>query len=96
MIIFVLICGAIAIIAVSALLAFITAKIWLAIIKSNEKADRKTIKGTKKDGFRFLFGLLMKDYDAEKRDAVISVIALFSLICAFVLYLWFSAGLSHI
>lgn len=96
MIIFVLICGAIAIIAVSALLAFITAKIWLAIIKSNEKADRKTIKNTKKDGYRFLFSLLMKDYDAEKRDAVISVIALFSLLCVGILYLWFSAGLSHL
>ena len=96
MIIFVLICGAIAIIAVSALLAFITAKIWLAIIKSNEKADKKTIQNTKKEGYRFLFGLLMKDYDTEKRDAIISVIALFSLLCAGILYLWFSAGLSHL
>ena len=96
MVIFVLVCGAIAIVAVSALLAFITAKIWLAIIKSNEKADRKTIQNTKKDGYRFLFGLLMKDYDTEKRDAVISIIALFSLLCACVLYFWFSAGLSHL
>ncbi len=96
MIIFVLICGAIAIIAVSALLAFITAKIWLAIIKSNEKADKKAIQNTKKDGYRFLFGLLMKDYDTEKRDAIICVIVLFALLCACILFFWFSAGLSHL
>ena len=96
MIIFVLICGAIAIIAVSALLAFITAKIWLAIIKSNEKADKKSHSKHPKEGYRFLFGLLMKDYDTEKRDAIISVIALFSLLCAGILYLWFSAGLSYL
>ena len=96
MVIFVLICGAIAIIAVSALLAFIATKIWLAIIKSNEKADKKAIQNTKKEGYRFLFGLLMKDYDTEKRDAIISVITLFSLLCAGILYLWFSAGLSYL
>ena len=96
MIIFVLICGAIAIIAVSALLAFITAKIWLAIIKSNEKADKKSLSKHPKEGYRFFFGLLMKDYDTEKRDAIISVIALFSLLCAGILYLWFSVGSSHL
>ena len=65
-------------------------------IKSNEKADKKSLSKHPKEGYRFLFGLLMKDYDTEKRDAIISVIALFSLLCAGILYLWFSAGLSHL
>ena len=92
----ILILGAIAIIALSGLLAFIFIKLWLTIIKSNEKSDKKAIREIKKKEHRIFAVLLSKDRETEKRDAVIGIIALFSLLCIAALYSWFSWGASLI
>ena len=92
----VLIFGAIIIVAVFALLAYIVIKIWLALIRSKEKDQRRTIDKTKKEGHKFLYNLLSTDYDAERYSAIASVIGLASVLCIGVLYIWFSVGISFL
>ncbi|MBQ3002494.1 MAG: hypothetical protein IJD82_02055 [Clostridia bacterium] len=92
----ILIFGAMIIVAVFALLAYIVIKIWLAIIKSNEKDQRKTIAKTKQEGYKFLYHFISTDYDAERIHAITSVIATFAVLCMGVLYLWFSVGISFL
>ena len=92
----VLIFGAIIIVAVFALLAYIVIKIWLALIRSKEKDQRRTIDKTKKEGYKFLYNLLSTDYDGERNYAIASVIGLASVLCIGVLYIWFSVGISFL
>ncbi|MBQ7347920.1 MAG: hypothetical protein IJW55_08180 [Clostridia bacterium] len=96
MIMMVLILGAIAIIAIFALLAYIVIKLWFAIIKSKEKDNRNIIRSIKKEGYRFLANLVSKDYDIERNEVISRVVILFSVLCIGVLFIWFSIGVSFL
>ncbi len=96
MVLLVLIFGAIGIVAFFSLVAFVILKFWLWIIDSNQRSNRKVVRSVKKEGHRFLFSLLEKDYSAEKRDAVIMVITLAALLCIVVLFAWFSVGVTYL
>ena len=56
--IFILIFGAIIIISILALLAFVIIKVGFKFIDSMERSDNKAIRSTKKDGYRFLYTML--------------------------------------
>ena len=92
----VLILGTIIIVAIFALLAYMVIKIWFAIIKSNEKDQRKIICKTKQEGYKFLYILFRTDYDIERYNVIARVIVIFSVLCIGVLYIWFSVGISFL
>ena len=92
----VLILGAIIIITIFALLAYIMIKIWFILIKSKEKDQRKTINKTKQEGYRFLYNLVSTDYDVERNSVLARVIVIFSILCIGVLCIWFSVGTSFL
>ena len=94
--VFVLVVGAIAIVFFVGLIAFLIIKLWLKLISSLEKSQERDEKSIKKEGYRFLFTLLEKDYDLDRYDAIAQVSLLAILICIAILYVWFSVGYSYL
>ena len=94
--VFVLVVGAIAIVLFVALIAFLIIKLWLKLISSMEKSQERTVKSIKKEGYRFLFTLLEKDYDLDRYDVIAQVSLLAILICIAILCVWFSVGYSYL
>lgn len=92
----ILILGAIVIVAIFAVLAYIVIKIWFTLIKSKEKDQRKTIHKTKQEGHKFLYNLISTDYDVERNNVIARVIVIFSVLCIGVLCIWFSVGTSFL
>lgn len=94
--VFVLVFGAIAIVFLVALIAFLIIKLWLKLISSVEKSQERVEKSIKKDGYRFLYILLEKDYDLDRYDVITQVSLLAILICVVLLCVWFSVGYSYL
>ena len=94
--IFILILGAIVIISIFALLAFIIIKVGFKFIDSMEKSDNKAIRSTKKDGYRFLYSMLKKDYDTDRHDLLARTIVYSIALCLMVLFFWFSVGINYL
>lgn len=94
--VFVLVVGAIAIVLFVALIAFLIIKLWLKLISSLEKSQERTVKSIKKEGYRFLFTLLEKDYDLDRYDVIAKVSLVAILICIGILCIWFSVGYSYL
>lgn len=91
---FFMVLGALIIIAVLALLAFVIIKIWLNLLDSLEKDQEKSIRSTKKEGYKFLYTLLRKDYDTEKYDVIARVTIISIVLCIAILYVYFSVATS--
>ena len=94
--VFVLVVGAIAIVFFVALIAFLIIKLWLKLISSLEKSQERDEKSIKKEGYRFLFTLLEKDYDLDRYDVIVQVSFLAILVCVVLLCAWFSVGYSYL
>lgn len=93
--VFVLILGAIFIILLFSIVTFLIIKLWLKLIDSLEKNQHKDEKSIKKDGYRFLYSLLEKDYDIDRYDIIARVSVVAILICIGVLCIWFSVGFTY-
>lgn len=92
----ILILGAVIIISIFSLFAYIVTKIWFALINSKQKDQRRTIYKTKQEGYKFLYNLISTDYDVEKNNVVARVVVIFSVLCIGVLCVWFSVGISFL